>query len=340
MRKRLLSILQYIIFLGGGLFLVWWQLRSMTENEAAAFKQALSLANYWLVVPVIIISLLSHLSRAMRWKLLMKPLDYRPSLKNVFSVVMVGYLANAAVPRLGEVLKCTLLARYEKLHFDKLVGTIIVERMFDLLCYIIFIGLTVLIQIDLVGGYVRSKLATVADTAGLPIWAKLLLVVLVITVVIWLMRFLRKKFPGNKLILRINSFVRGLIEGVKTIKDLKERKLFLAHTLFIWSMYLLQIYIGFSVMESTAHLGLRPAFSVLTLATLAMIATPGGIGSFPIFVKETLLIYGILSPAGTAFGWLLWGANTGIVIITGLAALLLLPVINRRKNEVYRVYTN
>lgn len=339
MRKRLLSILQYVIFLGGGLFLVWWQLRSMTEGEAAAFREAMSLANYWLVIPVVIISLLSHLSRAMRWKLLMKPLDYRPSLKNVFSVVMVGYLANAAIPRLGEVLKCTLLARYEKLHFDKLVGTIIVERMFDLLCYIIFIGLTVLIQIDLVGGYVKSKLSSVADTAGLPVWTKLLILTLVITSVIWLLRYLRKKFPGSKLILKINSFVRGLIEGVKTIKELKERKLFLAHTLFIWSMYLLQIYIGFSVMESTSHLGIRPAFSVLTLATLAMIATPGGIGSFPIFVKETLLIYGILSPAGTAFGWLLWGANTGIVIITGLGALLLLPVINRKKHEVNTINT-
>ncbi len=334
MRKRLFSVLQYIIFLGGGIFLVWWQLRSMTAKEEASFRTAMSLANYWLLIPVILISLLSHLSRAMRWKLLMKPLDYRPSLKNVFSVVMVGYLANAAVPRLGEVLKCTLLAKYEKLHFDRLFGTILVERIFDLLCFLIFIGLTVLIQIDVVGVYVKSKLAIVADPAGMPLWAKLLLVVCVLVFAFYLIRFLRKKFPGNKIILKVNSFVRGLIEGVKTIKELKERKLFLAHSLFIWSMYLLQIYIGFSVMEDTAHLGIKPAFSVLTLATLAMIVTPGGIGSFPIFVKETLLIYGILSPAGTAFGWLLWGANTSIVIIAGLAALLLLPIINRNKHEI------
>lgn len=312
----------------------------MTESEETSFIEAISLANYWLVIPVVIISLLSHLSRAMRWKLLMKPLGYHPSLKNVFSVVMVGYLANAAVPRLGEVLKCTLLARYEKLHFDKLFGTILVERMFDLLCYLLFISLTVLIQVNLVGSYVKGKLASLADPAGLPIWAKLMLVVSVPVFLFYLIRFLRKKYPKNKIILKVNSFIKGLIEGVKTIKELKERKLFLAHTVFIWSMYLLQIYIGFSVMENTAHLGIKPAFSVLSLATLAMIATPGGIGSFPIFVKETLLIYGILSPAGTAFGWLLWGANTGIVIVTGLAALILLPFLNRKKNEVNTVYTS
>src|SRR6476661_3412778 len=136
MRKRLLSILQYIIFLGGGIFLVWWQLRSMTPEEEQDFRNAMSYANYWLVIPVVILCILSHLSRAMRWKLLMEPLGYKPALKNVFSVIMVGYLANAAVPRLGEILKCTFLSRYEKLQVDKLFGTILVERTFDLVCYL------------------------------------------------------------------------------------------------------------------------------------------------------------------------------------------------------------
>ena len=97
-------------------------------------------------------------------------------------------------------------------------------------------------------------------------------------------------------------------------------------------MYLMQVYIGFRAMDGTAHLGIPAAFSVLTLATIAMIITPGGIGSFPVFVMQTLLIYGISSPIGKAFGWLQWGVNTGIIIIFGFAALLLLPMFNR-KNE-------
>lgn len=334
MRKRVLSVLQYIIFLGGGIFLVWWQLRSMTPGEKADFKQAMSFANYWLVIPVVVLSLLSHLSRAMRWKLLMEPLEYRPSLKNVFSIVMVGYLANAAVPRLGEVLKCTFLARYEKLQVDKLLGTILVERTFDFICYLVFIGITVLIQINVVGGYVKNKLKILSESGGFPLWGKLLIIIFFFTAIFYLIKFLFKKYPGNRLIFKINNFLRGIIEGFKTIKNLKHRKLFLAHTLFIWTMYLLQIYIGFSAMESTAHLGIKPAFSVLSLATLAMIATPGGIGSFPIFVKETLLIYGISYPAGIAFGWLLWGVSTGIIIVAGLTALMLLPIINKKKDEI------
>ena len=115
---------------------------------------------------------------------------------------------------------------------------------------------------------------------------------------------------------------------------MKRRKLFIAHTVFIWTMYLLQIYIGFSAMDGTSHLGIKAACSVLTLATLAMIATPGGIGSFPIFVMETLLIYNITKPLGEAFGWLLWGVSTSIIIVAGLIALILLPLINKRKYEV------
>jgi glycosyltransferase 2 family protein len=339
MRKRVLSVLQYIIFLGGGIFLVWWQLRSMTPAEKADFKNSLHYANYWLVIPVILMSLLSHISRAMRWKLLMEPLEYRPSLKNVFSVIMVGYLANAAVPRLGEVLKCTFLARYEKLQVDKLFGTILVERIFDLVCYVIFIGITVLIQIDLVGGYLKDKFIALSESSSFPIWAKLLILISFFIAAFYIIKYLFKKHPGNRLIFKINNFLRGIIEGFKTIKNLKHRRLFLAHTIFIWAMYLLQIYVGFSAMESTAHLGIKPAFTILAVATLAMIVTPNGIGTFPLFVTEALIIYDIPYPAGNAFGSLIWGINTGIVIIVGLLCLLLLPYINKKKHEISTVNT-
>ena len=337
MHKRVLSVLQYIIFLGGGIFLVWWQLRSMTPVEKADFKNALHFANYWLVIPVILMSILSHISRAMRWKLLMESLGYKPSLKNVFSVVMVGYLANAAVPRLGEVLKCTFLARYEKLQVDKLFGTILVERIFDLICYVVFIGITILIQINLVGGYLKNKFISLSASRGFPIWGKLLILIFFFVALFYLVKYLFKKYPGNRLIFKINNFLRGIIQGFKTIRNLQHRKLFLAHTIFIWSMYLLQIYVGFSAMESTEHLGIRPAFTLLSVATLAMIITPNGIGTFPLFVTEALIIYNIPYPAGNAFGSLIWGINTGIVIIFGLACLLLLPYLNKKKHEISTV---
>ncbi|MEO6668542.1 MAG: lysylphosphatidylglycerol synthase transmembrane domain-containing protein [Ferruginibacter sp.] len=335
MRKRLLSILQYVIFLGGGIFLVWWQLKSMNDEEQKQFYNALQDANYWLLIPVVIISLLSHLSRAMRWKLLMEPLDYKPKLKNVFAVTMIGYLVNAALPRFGEIVKCTFLSRYEKLKFDKLVGTIIVERTFDVICYVIFIAITILIQIDVIGSFAKEKLKSVtAPSAGFPLWGKILIVLVAIIAVFYLIKFLLNKYPHNRFINKVSIFLKDIIEGFRSIQHLKHKRAFLFHTLFIWSMYLLQIYIGFFAMEGTAHLGIKPAFSVLMVATLAMMITPNGIGIFPIFVMQTLDKYAVSQPLGQAFGSLIWGISTSLVLVAGFLALILLPIINRKKHEI------
>ena len=157
--------------------------------------------------------------------------------------------------------------------------------------------------------------------------------------IIIVFKMLLKKFPEKKIITKINNFFNGLATGFKSLKTLKKRRLFLAHTFFIWAMYLLQIYLGFQAMEGTSDLGIKAACSVLTLATLAMIITPGGIGSFPLFVMEILIIYSIPSPIGKAFGWLIWGASTSIIIVVGFLSLLVLPYINRKKNEIDQQYT-
>jgi uncharacterized protein (TIRG00374 family) len=333
MNKRLLSILQYIIFLGGGIFLVWWQLSGMTPEQKEKFKNALLNANYWLVIPIVFMNLASHLSRSYRWKLLMEPMGYNPKIKNVFAVTMVGYLANAAVPRLGEILKCTFLARYEKIKVDNLIGSIVIERTFDFLCFLLFIALTVVIQIDKISGFVKQKIDEIGDPNAIPIWVKLIIVLATFLVIYYGLKFLIKKYPQNKFLTKINSFLHGLIEGFASIKNLKKRKAFIAHTIFIWSMYLLQIYIAFNAIEQTQHLGIKAACSVLTISTFAMIITPNGIGLFPIFVTETLMAYFIGKEYGEALGWLIWSVSTLIIIITGITSLLLLPYINKQKYE-------
>lgn len=339
MKAKILSYLQVIIFLGGGLALVWWQLHGMTDEQTHQFKNAFADANYLLVIPVVIMNLLSHLSRSMRWKLLMEPLGYTPSTKNVFTATMVGYLANAAVPRLGEIIKCTLLAKYEKLHADNLIGTILIERTFDLLTYIIFIAFTVLIQLDVVGGYVMHQLSSIGAGSSTPIWVKLLIVASVIFITVFIIKKIFAAYPSNKFIIKVKTFFSGIGKGFAAIKNLKDRRAFILHTIFIWTMYLLQIYLGFKAMEGTAHLGIKAACAVLSLSTLAMIITPGGIGSFPFFVMETLSIYGILKAQGNAFGWLIWGVSTAIVIVAGLVSIIVLPYINKKSHEIDTTHT-
>jgi len=311
----------------------------MTAEQQTQFTSALRSANYWLIIPIVFMSLLSHLSRAYRWKLLLEPLEYYPKIKNVFAVTMVGYLANAAIPRLGEILKCTFLSKYEHIKVDKLVGSILIERTFDLFCFMLFIGITVLIQVDKIGGFIKEKIASFGEGATIPLWAKGLIALGMIMLIYVALKFLVKKYPANKTILKVNNFIKGIGQGFIAIRSLKKRNQFIAHTLFIWAMYLLQIYVGFKAMEHTVELDMRAACSVLVLATFAMIITPNGIGLFPIFVMQTLILYGIDGSYGKAFGWLIWGVATSITLIVGFICLLLLPYINKIKNENSTGYT-
>src|SRR5437867_1697282 len=133
MKKRYFTILQYLFFFGLGIFLVWWSVKDLSSDDKSQIKAALKNARYSLIFPVLGILFFSHYIRALRWKLLIEPLGHKPRVSNTFFAVMIGYLTNLAFPRLGEVLKGTVLARYEKIAVDKLFGTIIIERIIDAL---------------------------------------------------------------------------------------------------------------------------------------------------------------------------------------------------------------
>ena len=181
MNKKFLTILKYIFFLGIGLFLVWWQFDKMTSLQKLQFFETLKNANYWLILPIIIMAILSHISRSVRWKILIEPMGYKPSTINTFYSVMSGYLANTFLPRAGEILKCSLLSRYEKIPMNKLIGTILIERVFDFICYIVLIVLTILIQLDKVSYFVKQKFTEMANSnRQFPVWLKLLIAVFII----------------------------------------------------------------------------------------------------------------------------------------------------------------
>ncbi len=331
MQKKIVSILKYIFFLGLGIFLVWWQFSKMTPFQKSQFGESLKYANYWLLIPVIILALLSHWSRAVRWKILLEPMGYKPSTINTFYSIMAGYLLNTFVPRAGEVLKCSLLNRYEKIPMNKLIGSVLVERTFDLACYFIFIVITILMQINHVGKFVKQKFVQMANNNhGFSIWIKLVIVAIAIFLIIVFLRWIFKRFAHHRHIISLKGFHIGLKEGFNAIGRLKKRGWFIFHTIFIWSMYVLEIAIGFKALSATSHLGIVQACSVLSLATLGMIVSPGGIGAFPLAVQEVLLIYNV---DNVSFGWVIWGVSTAIVLVVGAISFGLLVYNNRKLNE-------
>jgi hypothetical protein len=170
--------------------------------------------------------------------------------------------------------------------------------------------------------------------SGFALWGRVALFFLIVISIIFTIRFIFKKYSSNIVVKRLINFFAGLNEGIASIKKLKKKGWFIFHTLVIWSMYLLEIYIGFAAIKEVSHLGLDAACSVLTLATLAMIITPGGIGTFPTAIFLVLGLYDIEQTTGEAFGWLMWGTTTFIILFFGLLCLGLLYFINKNKTKV------
>lgn len=333
MPRVLKRILQYGFFPALGIFLIWFQLKEMNTAERKEFQSALSNANYTLVIPVVIMSLLSHLSRAIRWKILIEPLGYHPKTHNTFFSVMVGYLANSALPRLGEVLKCTVLGKYEKIPAGPLVGTILLERTIDLLTYFVLIALTIILQANVIGPKIMDIINEIGAKSHVPYWIKISVFIIGVMAVIFFFRWLFRRYPHNRIVSRLRRITRDVAAGFATIKHIKNRGWFFAHTLFIWTMYVLQIYVGFRAVEATSHLSLATACALLTVGTLAMIVTPNGIGAFPLAIAGVLTLYGITLGVGKSFGWIMWGVSTGIIILAGIISLILIPIVNKRKTK-------
>jgi uncharacterized protein (TIRG00374 family) len=330
MKIKLQTIFKYLFFLGLGIFLVWWSIHKMGDKNWQECKTALRSAKFILFIPVFFILLASHISRAIRWKILMKPLGYSPRLLNTFFAVMIGYLANLAVPRLGEVLKCTILGKYEKVPADKLVGTILIERAIDVVSLMIVFAIALASQASIIGSHAKTTIKNnffTGDYSGIFINLAILLTLLVIFY--FLIKFIFKKYSEIGIIKKINTLFIGVGAGISSIKNLENKSTFIFHSIFIWLCYAAGTYIGFFVIPETSNLPIAATFPVLAFASIGMIITPGGIGSYQWFIMGVMVLYGIDEGHGYANGLLQWIAQFCIILIVGFLSLIALPYYNR-----------
>lgn len=329
MNKKLVSFVQYIFFLGLGIFLLWLTLRKSDWN---AIVSDLSDAEYLFLVPATLMLLLSHFIRALRWKILIEPLGHKPSTINSFLAVLVGYWANLAVPRLGEVLKCTILARYEKVPADKLVGTIVAERAIDILSLAVIMLITVLSQYELVGHFATEIFRKFFSSDGSFSFIRIGIIILIVLGFIILFIWLFKRLSHLSFVSKTRNIFMGILEGLASIRYIKHKGLFIFHSISIWGLYLLSTWMGFFAMKDMAQFGIKGALSALTFGSFGMIIpSPGGIGSFQYAIQQVMLLYGVSPEKGLSLGMLIWFAQTGIIILFGTIAFLVIPLFNKRK---------
>lgn len=338
MRKKILNAVQYVFFLGLGIFLLWYSASNLSAENKQQLQDSLRSANYWLVIPAMAILLLSHFSRAIRWKMLIKPLGYNPSVVNTFFATMLGYFFNLMVPRLGEVMKCTILAKYENIPADKLIGTMVAERLCDFICLLIVIAITIVIQFDVISNFAATQFHGVLyDAYGNLKLTRLFVILGVLMVSVIVMWWILKTFHETKIVKKIKSILKGIWLGLTSIRHLENKWLFFSHTIFIWTMYIASARVGLYTIEAVSHLGWQVCFSIITFGSFAMLATQGGIGAYQYTIQKLMPFYGVPEGPGLGFGWILWIAQTGIVIFAGIICLLLLPALNKHSNEISAV---
>jgi uncharacterized membrane protein YbhN (UPF0104 family) len=312
-----------------GIALIWWSLHQIPAEEWTKFTLALKQSKLWIVFPVFIILGLSHFLRALRWRLIMEPLGYRPSIANTYLAVLIGYLANLAIPRLGEVLKCTLLAKYEHVPAEKIVGTIVAERAFD----VISLGIVFLLALGLQFNVIEAGWNQLKSQTSGPVmdsnegdWKMYLLVGIGI-VLITLFFILRKRIPT--IFASIKKIISGIWEGVMSATKLKQHNLFFLYSFGIWFLYLLATYVGLHATAGTES-SFATAISCLAYASIGMILTPGGIGAYAYFMAKVLELNGVDYTLGLANGTLQWFSQFLIVIVLGGISLIILPIINKQ----------
>jgi hypothetical protein len=326
------SAIKLLFFLGIGVLFIWLFMRQLTAEQKSEIWVSLKNANYFWAVVSIILGIFSHLLRAIRWKMLLSPMGYKPGISNTFAAVMAGYLANLALPRLGEVTRCTILVKYEKIPLQKSFGTVVVERAIDMLIFTGLFFINLYIQFNNIKEYVYDKIYAPLSGkfAFLQNLNMLFYYMLALGMILILILYIyRRRFSHLPIYKSIRSLILGFIDGLKSVVRVRRPLLFVFISLLIWVMYFLMLYVCLFSFTETSGLGFHAAFAMLIFGSIGIIIVQGGIGIYPAILAETAAIYGVASTTGYALGWFAWSAQTIIIIALGVAALILLPLINR-----------
>lgn len=330
LKKKIFNILKYITFTTLGVAMFWLVYR---EQDFKAIWHTLSNdVNYTWVIVSLIFGLLSHISRTLRWKIALEPLDEHPRTLNAFIAVMSSYFMNLLLPRMGEFARCGLLSKYEKIPFSKLFGTVVTERIIDMIMLLFMLLLAFVLQFDQIVQFGQNNPQVIENLQNILqsplLWIALAGVILALVLYI---RISKKRGKTNK----IEAVLSDFASGIKSVLSMKRYKAYIAHTVFIWFMYYLMLYSVFFSFDFTSHLSPLAGLLTFVLASFGMVApVQGGIGAWHFMVEKALGLYAIESTNGKIFALLAHSSMNLMVVVCGAICLILIPVINRHYHPV------
>ena len=324
MNSRLKSILKYILFMGIGGVLFYLAFRNTEfEKLLSDFQKA----NYWYILASMTMGFLAFVSRGMRWTLLLAPLGKKPGTWNCIHSVSIGYFSNLLVPRAGELARCTALNRTDKIPVNRLFGTVILERVVDFIMLIILVLLTFILKFDDLMIFFDTAFesqSSTSDSTGTLIKLALAGGFLLLLFLLYLMR---ARFSHLPIYHKVREFWWGIKEGLKSVSKLDSIWPFILHTIFIWGMYYLMVFVCFYAMDATSGLDMSDGLFIVIVAGLGMVVpTPGGIGAYHYLVMLGLGVLGIANDDGVSFATLV---HTGQLVMTLIAGLIAFTALAR-----------
>ncbi|MFK7937068.1 MAG: lysylphosphatidylglycerol synthase transmembrane domain-containing protein [Saprospiraceae bacterium] len=348
MKKHLINVLKFLLFLSIGVVILYFvyqkqntayiencKLEGIPLDECSLIDKIwtdFTGVNFFWLFSVLIAFTISNLSRALRWNLLIRPLGYQPKSINSFFSVMVGYFANLFLPRAGELVRAGTMSRYEQIPVEKLIGTIVVGRIFDVISILTVTAACFLLEYDKIWAETQRLLALEETSAGGSGGTTILIIgLMIILVLLALLFFFRSVIFESKIYHKAVNIIKGFWQGIQSIRQLEKPWLFAFHSINIWFMYFAMTYLCFFAFAPTASL---PAIAGLIVFVFGgwgiVVPSPGGMGTYHFMVVTALALYGVGGDDAFSFANIsFFSINLGCNVLMGILGLLLLPILNK-----------
>lgn len=332
LKNKISNIIKIILPLGIGIYLSWYFYSSMDDNTKLVFFDAIKNVNYFWIVLSMLLGLLSHIVRAYRWKYMLEPLGHTPKFWHRYHAVMIGYLVNFLLPRAGEATRAAMLYRTDRITFSKSFGTIIAERMFDMLMvggiFIITISLSLNDLLTIKDNITQGVSHNSSGESNEWILYLLLGIFALGIIVFGLLWFKVDKFKE-----KVTQFVKGVFNGVFSILKSDKPFHFIFYTVLIWVLYLVFFGICFKAFDQTQNFPIEGILVGFIAGNLGIMFTNGGIGAYPYLVGIVVMYYiggqheskEVIEGVGKALGMIIWLSQTVVSILLGIISVIFLP---------------
>jgi glycosyltransferase 2 family protein len=331
-KRQVKKGIKFLLFIGIGIVLFLLVYKDMDiESVIYEIKQV----NYWWFVIFTLLSALSNISRTVRWQMLIKSYGGKAGFFNTFFATLIGYFANMALPRLGEVTRCGIISKYEKQPFSKVLGTMVSERFVDLIMLILVMLSAFILQKDIIMNFIKSNPEIEQNAERLFSWTSLIVLVgMGITAIVFIYYIVKGSFDKYIIFRKTGEFFKSFWIGLISIRNVKNKTSFILHSIFIWTMYFLMIYVAFPAFDGFDNLDIYAALTLFVAASFGMLApAPNGVGAYHFMLSQTLILYGIAVEKALVFALVVHGIQTLLIVFAGIVSLILLPLVNKQKNN-------